>query len=164
MAHASLRGRTKLSSREVTWSEAAKLVFGAFRNTSWSKNIIGTTIRGWWPDSKMAAPTPRDLVRVAKTIMPRPWTEDFDCDDFALEYSYWALAERIDGLTWCVGRAIFETTPSMATPHEMNVAVADVNGKLTLLVMEPQKCGDGAARHFLRKPGDGYVLRSCIFG
>lgn len=153
-----------MSSLRVSSTEAAKLVFEAFPTCSRGRSTITASIRDWFPDAEMVAPSAADLVRVAKSIPPRTWTPKFDCDDFSRQYAFVALQERTDDLTWCVGRAIFEKTPSMATPHEMNVAVADVNGKLTLLVMEPQKTGDGAARHFLRRPGSGYVLRCCIFG
>lgn len=158
------RRMRKLSSLEVTPSKAIALVVGAFPKTSRSIGDIQKDIRDWFPDASMAAPTARDLVRVAKSIPPREWSLEFDCDDFATAYLCKALKERIGGLTWCVGRAIFETTPAMETPHMMNVAIVDLKGNLALLVMEPQETGGGAAAHFLRKPGTGYELRRVVFG
>lgn len=149
---------------EITASQAAILVQRAFKNTSRPVSEIVNTIRYWYPDDVLVAPTDRDLVRVAKTIPTRTWTSEYDCDDFARTYYAKALEQRTDGKTWCVGLVNFEKTLVMKTPHRMNLAIVNYKGTPTVRVMEPQKTGSGAAANFLRKVTDEYVLRGCIFG
>lgn len=153
-----------MSYLEISASQASALVMRAFPDTSRPISKIMDDIRDWYPDSSLVAPTPRDLVNIAKKIPPRPWTKSYDCDDFARSYYCKALSERTDDLTWCVGLANFETTPAVQSAHRMNISIADIKGKATVLVMEPQKTGSGAAAHFLRRPSDKYRLRCCILG
>lgn len=139
---------------------AVKAVVTSFSNTSRKLDDITKTIWDWFPDETLIAPTDQDLVRIAKTIKPRPWSKDFDCDDFALQYYYRA---KQDNSAWAVGLVNFENTPDLTGVHRMCVAIANVEGRPVLRIIEPQKVGANAAAHLLRKPTDKYILRGVIF-
>lgn len=152
--------RKRLSSLEVNPATAQKLVVASFPNLSRPMSQITKTIWDWFPDATLDAPTDRDLVRIAKLIPPRQWSTNFDCDDFALEYYY---KVKQDNPSWAIGLVNFENTPAMTGVHRMCVAVANVDGRPVLRIIEPQKVGSSAAAHLLRKPSPGYVLRGVIF-
>jgi len=153
------RKKKPVRARELTAGVAWQLVSDALkiksaRNAKWCMYAS-------WPDIKLDPLTTHQIIAVAESLPPRKWVaERQDCDDAARRL-YCAVRKKYP--TGAFAYATMEAVPYLSGPHAINIAIVRDANELKIVMAEPQRVGDDAKWHLLRRPRDGYVVRELHF-